>query len=216
MTQKIYLSILFLLLCKFYCFSQSGVNFHASTSYWQHSDLVGYSIGFGTYAEVGKVPLSLNISYGYGEKNGLKNEDVDESLFHTIYVLDDGGLFGSPNTTDFAHQIMLELTGTFTLSKYKKGSFTTSGGFFLSRVSHFIISDIYKEYALNIPLVIEKEKVNLEVISSQNFFSSGLVLELAYNRSFREKNVISVFTSGKLGPNKTNSIGLGVRLSGPF
>ncbi|WP_235299678.1 hypothetical protein [Portibacter marinus] len=198
------------------CFSQSGVSYQSFGSYWQHSDLLGYNIGFGVHEGLGNVKLNFSFNYGYGEKNGLKNSNIDTSLFHTIYVLDDGGLFGSPKVSDYAHQIALEFTCSYTVLTWSKASLDLSGGVFLSRVTHFVISEVLNDYIVNTPLGTQNEKIILESISSQNFFSGGAVIELAYGIKFRETRTLSIYTSGNIGPNKTNSLSTGLRLSGPF
>ncbi|WP_235293428.1 hypothetical protein [Portibacter lacus] len=178
--------------------------------------MIGYNIGYGVYKDIGKMSLNLTFNYGYGEKNGLKNSKIDTLLFHTIYVLDDGGLFGTSKVTDFAHQIALDFTCSYPLFTRAKTSLILSGGFFLSRVTHFIISDIFNSYTINTPLGVQDEIIILESISSQNFYSGGVVIDLAYGIKFRELKTLSIFTSGIIGPNKTNSLNLGIRISGPF
>src|SRR5690554_292250 len=87
MKYLLHITILYFIFCCQSLSAQSYINVQGGINYWQHTDLMGASIGLGYSYNFGKFSLRFNYDFGYGWKDRIKEMDnIDYDHWSTVFV----------------------------------------------------------------------------------------------------------------------------------
>ncbi len=197
--------------------AQSYISATVNSSYWQHTDLIGFSGGIGFAQNIRKNhSINFQITYGYGEYNRynqLKNVNYDNETTvvitkgHWVTDLGADGSGNRPQNTDFARNYQLNINYKFPV--FKKINFGI--GLFTSYVEQAYSFNSIDIYYISAPPFVGSA-YNFIPIAEQNFVTAGVTGELSLDLK-KDNKIYSPYLDFGLGVHKTSYLTLGVRLS---
>ncbi|HRQ30523.1 MAG TPA: hypothetical protein PLU49_10650 [Saprospiraceae bacterium] len=196
--------------------SQINIGFFSDISYWQHSELNGFSIGCQISKKVFKNEIGLSYSFGYGEKNRYKDfPDMNTNIIPLLitdyknYSISQDIHFGRIRSlTDDARQQMVSLI--YKMNYNVKDNIGLTIGFspFVNFVSQFIIVDVLEGYELTDHFYLPGP-INLAIISQQKFITGGIAGQLGLTFKIKT-SFINPYLNAGWGFKGTSFFGIGI------